>query len=152
MTHHPGRHAGQPQSGTSAINPYQGMYPLGHSPWPNGVQARCLWVRQTDPENLLLARLPRKSIVGLYFGQEPCLQCGPLLQSLVALLQQRSKATIIFVSKGTSAEDTKQYFKKDAGLDCHAACNGGKTPRKGPVGKIWRDTIPALVLLDGTEG
>ncbi len=90
-----------------------------------------------------------KSFIGIYFGWESCPHCSPFLQSLVALLQRCSNATIIFVSKGTLAEDTMRYFSK---MPIWTVM-----PHKmvaGPCGKALLarfgvTTIPALVLLDG---
>ena len=65
-------------------------------------------IRETSPRDILQG----KSVVGIYFGRESCPHCGPFLHSLVALLRRRSKATIVFVSRGALEADTMQYFDK----------------------------------------
>ncbi len=90
-----------------------------------------------------------KSFIGIYFGRESCPHIGPFLQSLVALLQQCSNATIVFVSKGTLAEDTMRYFSKMP--------HWTVMPHKMAVGpggmallaRFGMTNIPALVLLNG---
>ena len=98
VTRHPGRCTRHSWSFTSTIHPSQGKYTMGHSPWPDIVQAHRPWVRQMDPENLPWVCLPRKIHYWFYFGRESCPQCSSFLQSIMALLRQCSKATIIFVS------------------------------------------------------
>ena len=65
-------------------------------------------IQETSPRDILQG----KSVVGIYFGWESCPHCGPFLRSLVALLRRRSKATIVFVSRGALEADTMQYFDK----------------------------------------
>jgi hypothetical protein len=89
-----------------------------------------------------------KSIIGIYVGRESCPHCGPLLYSLMVLLQCRSKATIVFVSKGASEEDTMQYFYTMPMWTAmpHATAAGSRV--MAPLAKFSVTTIPALVLLD----
>ncbi len=90
-----------------------------------------------------------KSIVGIYFRQESCPHCGPFLQSFKVLLRRRSKATILFVSRGASEEDTDRYFYNmprwnAMPYDATAGPHG-----KALVERFGMTTIPALVLLNG---
>ena len=67
----------------------------------------------------------------------------------MALLQCRSKATIVFVFKGASEEDTMGYFYMMPRWTAmpHATAAG---PRgKALLAKFGVTTIPALVLLNG---
>jgi hypothetical protein len=102
-------------------------------------------IRETSPGSAFY----RKSVIGIYVGQESCPHCGTLLHSFVALLQCHSKATIVFVSKGALEEDTMRYFYTMPRWTAmpHATVAG---PRgKALLAKFGETTIPALVLLDG---
>jgi hypothetical protein len=103
------------------------------------------WIRETSPGSAFHG----KSVIGIYVGWESCPNCGLFLHSLVALLQQCSKATIVFVSMGTLEEDTIRYFYTMPRWTAmpHAKLAG---PRgKALLAKFGVTTIPALVLLDG---
>ena len=90
-----------------------------------------------------------KTVVGLFFGRESCPHCGPFLQSLMALLGRHSNATVVFISRCASAEDTEQYFDKMPYWMAmpHEVATG--QCGAGLFAKFDLATIPALVLLDG---
>jgi hypothetical protein len=90
-----------------------------------------------------------KAVVGLFFGRESCLHCGPFLQSLMTLLGWHSNATVVFISRCASVEDTNQYFDKMPYWTAmpHEAAAG--QCGAGLFKKIDLMTISALVLLDG---
>ena len=102
-------------------------------------------IQETSP----VTALHGESIVGIQFGRESCPHCGPFLQSLKKLLRRRSEATIVFVSRGTSEEDTNRYFYNMPRWDAmpHDAVAG--PCGKALVERFGVTTIPALVLLDG---
>jgi hypothetical protein len=102
-------------------------------------------IRETSPGSAFHG----KSVIGVYVGRESCPHCGPFVHSLVALLQCRSKATIVFVSMGASEKDTMRYFYTMPRWTTmpHAMAAG---PRgKALLAKFGMTTISALVLLDG---
>jgi hypothetical protein len=88
-------------------------------------------------------------VVGFFFERESCPHCGPFLQSLMALLGWHSNATVVFISRWASAEDTNQYFDKMPywmAMPHEAAAGQHGT---GLFKFFDLTTIPALVLLDG---
>ena len=89
-------------------------------------------------------------MVGLFFGRESRLHCGPFLQSLMALLERHSSATVVFISRCASAEDTTQYFDIIPYWTAmpHEAAAGQRGA--GLFKKFDLATVPALVLLGST--
>ena len=81
---------------------------LGPTPLKHVTFGYAEQIRETLPDEAFRG----KAVVGLFFGQESCPHCGPFLQSLMALLEQHSDATAVFISRCASAEDTTQYFGK----------------------------------------
>jgi hypothetical protein len=102
-------------------------------------------IRETSPGSAFHG----KSVIGIYVGRESCPHCGPLLHSPVALLQRRSKATIVFVSKGTSEEDTMWYFYTMPRWTAMPHATAAGPCGKALLAKFGVTTILALVLLDG---
>jgi hypothetical protein len=101
-------------------------------------------IRETSPGSAFHG----KSVIGIYVGRESCPQCGPLLHSLMALLQCRSKATIVFVSKGALEEDTMRYFNTMPWWTAMPHATAAGPCGKALLAKFGVTTIPALVLLD----
>ncbi len=102
-------------------------------------------IQETSPGNAFHG----KSVIGIYFGRESCPHCGPFLHPLRILLQRRSEATIVFVSKGASEEDTMRYFSKMPRWTAMPHATAAGPQGKALLAKFGMTTIPALVLLDG---